>query len=76
MPSSFYPRTAKPGWMAAESRIDAECIADLSKRGHRIVQSGPWEHGRVMAVTRNPDSGLCEAASSPRSGIAYSIVLP
>lgn len=76
MPSSFYPRTAKPGWLAAESRIDAESIAGLSKRGHRIVQSGPWEHGRVMAVTHNPESGLCEAASSPRGSVAYSIVLP
>jgi gamma-glutamyltranspeptidase/glutathione hydrolase len=76
MPSSFYPRTAQPGWLGAESRLPAETIAGLAERGHRVLRSGAWEHGRVMAVTHRPDTGQCEAASSPRSVVAYSIVLP
>jgi gamma-glutamyltranspeptidase/glutathione hydrolase len=76
MPSSFFPRTAQPGWMAAEARIEAAVIAELAQRGHLVAQSGAWEHGRVMAVAHHPETGLCEAASSPRSQIAYSAVLP
>ncbi len=76
MPSSFYPRTAQPGWLGAEARLPAESIAGLVERGHRVTRSGPWEHGRVMAVTHHSESGQCEAASSPRSVVAYSVVLP
>ncbi len=76
LPSSFYPRTAQPGWVAVEARIPAEVVAGLERRGHRIARSGPWEHGRVMAVARDPGSGLCEAAASPRSRVAYAAALP
>ena len=51
-------------------------IRELERRGHRIRRSGPWDHGRVLAVARNPGSGLCEAAASPRSGVAYAVALP
>ncbi len=76
MPDSFYPRVAQPGVVGAEARIDRETIEGLSRRGHIVRASGAWEHGRVMAVTHDPVTGLCEAASSPRSGVAYSAVLP
>ncbi len=76
VPSSFYPRMALPGAVAAESRLPAESIASLQRRGHRITRSHAWEHGRVMAVSRDPRSGLCEAGASPRSEIAYAISLP
>ncbi len=76
LPSSFYPRLAQQGWMAAETRIGEDAIAELERRGHRVARSGPWEHGRVVAVARDPDSGLCEAAASPRSQVAYAGVLP
>ena len=76
MPSSFYPRQAQPGVVAAETRIPADVIAGLVKRGHRVQDSGPWAHGRVMAVTHDPARGLVEAAASPRSGTAYALALP
>ena len=47
----------------AEARLPADTIAELQRRGHRIARSGAWEHGRVMAVTRDPRSGLCEAGA-------------
>lgn len=76
VPSSFYPRLAQPGAVAAEARLPADSIASLLRLGHRVARSGPWEHGRVMAVGRHPRSGLCEAGASPRSSVAYAIALP
>ena len=76
VPSSFYPRLALPGAVAAEARLPADTVASLQARGHRVARSGAWEHGRVMAVARDPRSGLCEAAASPRSCVAYAISLP
>ncbi len=76
MPSSFFPRLAQPGVVAVEDRIPEETLAALEARGHQIVRSGPWHHGRVLAVTFDADSGLCEAAASPRFRIAYAAALP
>jgi gamma-glutamyltranspeptidase/glutathione hydrolase len=76
MPSSFYPRRARPGVVCAEDRLDADAIAGLAARGHRIERKGGWEHGRVMAVTHREDTGLFEAAASPRFAVAYALTLP
>ena len=75
VPSSFYPRVALLGAVAAEARLPADSIESLLHRGHRVARSGDWEHGRVMAVARDPKSGLCEAGASPRSTVAYAIAL-
>ena len=75
MPDSFYPRQAQPGVIAAESRIAGEVLVELERRGHRLRRSGPWEHGRVLAVARDPASGTCEAAASPRSAVAAAAAL-
>jgi gamma-glutamyltranspeptidase/glutathione hydrolase len=76
MPSSFYPRRARPGVVSVEDRLDADVIAGLAARGHRIERKGGWEHGRVMAVTHRVDTGLFEAAASPRFAVAYALALP
>ena len=76
MPSSFYPRQARPGVVSVEDRLDPGVVAELERRGHRIERKGGWEHGRVMAVTRRSDDGRCEAAASPRFSVAYAISLP
>ena len=75
-PSSFYPRLAQLGAVAAEDRIDPEVLAELEARGHEVSRSGPYTHGRVMAVTHDPETGLCEAGASPRGAVAYAIALP
>ena len=75
-PESFYPRLANPGLVDAETRIEEGVLADLERRGHRVRRSGAWRHGRVMAASYRPDDGLCEAAASPRSVVAYAIALP
>ncbi len=76
MPSSFYPRHAPPGVIGVEERIRPAVREDLAALGHRVCCSGPWSHGRGMAVTRDPEGGCPEAAASPRFQVAYAAVLP
>ncbi len=76
MPSSFYPRQARPGVISVEDRMPAETLAALEARGHRLARTGGWEHGRVMAVTQRSTDGRCEAAASSRGAVAYAIALP
>lgn len=76
MPSSFYPRRARPGVVSVESRFDPAVLRALEARGHRLDRKGPWEHGRVLAATVDPAGGPHEAAASPRFAIAYAIALP
>jgi gamma-glutamyltranspeptidase/glutathione hydrolase len=76
MPSSFFPHFAQPGTVAVEDRLAPDVLAALQARGHRIQKSGPWHHGRVMAVSVDTASGRCEAAASPRFQVAYAAALP
>jgi len=74
-PSSFYPRHAQPGVVAAEERIPPEVLAALEARGHRVRRADGWSHGRVMAAAFDPATGLCEAAASPRFQVAAAIAI-
>ncbi|MDJ0851833.1 MAG: gamma-glutamyltransferase [Myxococcota bacterium] len=76
MPSSFYPRHAELGVVAVEDRLDSAVQAELARRGHRLRSSGPWGHGRVLAVRSDPAGGPLEAAASPRFQVAWAAVLP
>lgn len=70
-PSSFYPRTWQPGRLMVESRFGAERIAELSRRGHRVIDAGPWALGRLSAVSRDPESGVLRAAANARGAQGY-----
>ena len=70
-PSSFAPHDAHPGRVHAESRVEPSVISELRRRGHEVVEGGPWSLGRICAVGRDPDSGFISAAASPRGGNAY-----
>jgi gamma-glutamyltranspeptidase/glutathione hydrolase len=76
MPSSFWPRRARPGVVSVESRFDPAVLHALETRGHRLDRKGAWEHGRVLAAAVDPSGGPNEAAASPRFAIAYAIALP
>ena len=56
-PSSFYPRSAYPGRMFAESRIPREVIAELERRGHEVVMTDAWANGKVMGIRYDKDRG-------------------
>ena len=75
-PSSFFPRRAQPGVVAAEERISPQVLRELQARGHRVRRAGAWSHGRVLAASFDPDTGRCKAAASPRFQVASAIALP
>ncbi len=73
-PSSFYPRTARPGVLLVEDRIDASVPVELRRRGHRVQLVGPWTLGRLSAVARDadfPGPGFLRAAANPRGMQGY-----
>jgi gamma-glutamyltranspeptidase/glutathione hydrolase len=51
-PSSFWPRTARPGVLVVEGRVPKKTVEELQRRGH-IVETGPdWSEGRLTAASR------------------------
>lgn len=72
-PSSFYPRKAFPGRMVAEGRIDAETIADLERRGHRVDLTGGWEAGKAMGIHYDGARGVISGGATSRRQIAYAL---
>ncbi|MFI6480482.1 gamma-glutamyltransferase family protein [Nonomuraea sp. NPDC050663] len=70
-PSSFFPRTAQPGVMQVEERLDPAVVAELRRRGHEVEVLGPWSLGRLSAVAR--DGGFLKAAANPRGAQGYAV---
>jgi gamma-glutamyltranspeptidase/glutathione hydrolase len=68
-PSSFWPRTARPGIVVVEGRMPASTIDSLKRRGHRVEVGDPWSEGRLTAAAR--DGGRRLAAANPRGMQAY-----
>jgi gamma-glutamyltranspeptidase/glutathione hydrolase len=76
LPSSFYPRTFRPGVVKAESRLPAATIEALAARGHRMEVVGDWDLGRMAAVGRDEQADgtvLLKAAAHPRFQEAYAV---
>jgi gamma-glutamyltranspeptidase/glutathione hydrolase len=68
-PSSFWPRTARPGMLVVESRVPKKTVDELKRRGH-IVETGPdWSEGRLTAASR--DGWRRRAAANPRGMQGY-----
>lgn len=70
-PSSFYPRATAPGSCTVESRIGADVIAGLERRGHDVTVGDPWSEGRLCAVARDPETGVLSAGANPRGMQGY-----
>ena len=51
-------------------RIPPEVRDELIARGHKLSVDGPWSHGQVTAVAREPN-GVLSGAASPRGRVAY-----
>ena len=71
MPSSFYPRQARPGSLLAEDRFPPDVLDDLSRRGHDVQAVDGWSLGRLSAVAR--DGGWLRAAANPRGSQGYAV---
>jgi len=72
MPSSFHPREAYPNQLVVEAELGADAIASLRRRGHSVIEAGPWTLGRVSAVSRGAD-GFLRAGADPRAMQAYAV---
>ena len=75
MPSSFYPRAAKPGLVVLEGRFPEETRAYLAQRGHRLTVGEPWSEGRLSACAREetPEGRVLKAAANPRGMQGYAV---
>jgi gamma-glutamyltranspeptidase / glutathione hydrolase len=75
MPSSFYPRGAKPGSLVLEGRFPAETAEKLRRRGHAVSMGEDWSEGRLSAaaVERGPDGTVLKAAANPRGMQGYAV---
>lgn len=72
VPSSFYPRSGRPGELVAESSLGTDALDELRARGHRVVEAPAWSLGRVTAVGVERD-GTLTAGADPRKGQAYAV---
>ncbi|WP_128434176.1 gamma-glutamyltransferase family protein [Streptomyces cyaneus] len=72
-PGSFYPRGMRPGSVTVESRMDAEVVEELRRRGHDVTVGDAWSEGRLCAVARDPETGVLSAAANPRGMQGYAV---
>jgi gamma-glutamyltranspeptidase/glutathione hydrolase len=68
-PSSFWPRTARPGVLVLEGRVPAETVAELRQRGHEVEVGEAWSEGRLTAASR--EDPWRKAAANPRGMQGY-----
>jgi len=68
-PISFWPRTARPGVLAVESRVGKDTISELRARGHEIEVGAAWSEGRLTAASRMGKRR--RAAANPRGMQGY-----
>ncbi|MFE1883536.1 gamma-glutamyltransferase family protein [Streptomyces diastatochromogenes] len=72
-PSSFHPRGRRPGSVTVESRMDADVVEELRRRGHDVTVGPGWSEGRLCAVARDPETGVLSAAANPRGMQGYAV---
>ena len=68
-PSSFWPRTARPGVLVLEGRISDSTTKELHKRGHEIEIGSEWSEGRLTAASCVGERR--RAAANPRGMQGY-----
>jgi gamma-glutamyltranspeptidase/glutathione hydrolase len=68
-PSSFWPRTSRPGIIVVEERVPQATIDELRRRGHVVEVGGAWSEGRLTAASR--EGPRRRAAANPRGMQAY-----
>jgi gamma-glutamyltranspeptidase/glutathione hydrolase len=68
-PSSFWPRTARPGVLVLEGRVPDETARELRRRGHEVEMNDDWSEGRLTAASR--EDPWRKAAANPRGMQGY-----
>jgi gamma-glutamyltranspeptidase/glutathione hydrolase len=70
-PSSFWPRTSRPGVVVVEDRVPSESVDELRARGHIVEVGASWSEGRLTAASR--DGVRRKAAANPRGMQGYAV---
>jgi len=75
MTSSFWPRHARPGVLALESRFPEATVEALKRRGHQVEVGEAWSEGRLSAcaVEADGDARILKAGSNPRGMQGYAV---
>jgi gamma-glutamyltranspeptidase / glutathione hydrolase len=75
MPSSFWPRLAKPGFLALEGRFPPATVRALKARGHAVHVGEDWSEGRLSACAaeRTPEGVVLKAGANPRGMQGYAV---
>jgi gamma-glutamyltranspeptidase / glutathione hydrolase len=75
MPSSFWPRMAKPGYLALEGRFPDATVRSLKARGHEVHVGEDWSEGRLSACAaeRTPEGVVLKAGANPRGMQGYAV---
>ncbi|HEX8662874.1 MAG TPA: gamma-glutamyltransferase, partial [Beijerinckiaceae bacterium] len=68
-PSSFWPRTSRPGVVVVEGRVPKATVDELRRRGHIVEIGEDWSEGRLTAASR--DGRRRRAAANPRGMQGY-----
>ena len=73
MPSSFWPRAARPGVVVVEARFAASVRDSLAARGHMVETGEEWSEGRlcVAAIEHRDEGTILKAAANPRGMQGY-----
>jgi gamma-glutamyltranspeptidase len=59
--------------MVAENRIPPDVIKALEARGHEVVVTEGWVHGKCMAIRLDRERGIILGGVSPRGKIGYAL---
>ncbi len=75
MPSSFWPREAKPGVVVLEGRTTPATQTGMRARGHAVQVGEDWSEGRLSAcaMERTPDGVILKAGANPRGMQGYAV---
>jgi gamma-glutamyltranspeptidase/glutathione hydrolase len=66
-PAFFAPHDHFPNRIRVEPLVGETTLRDLAARGHDIDVGPDWSEGHLLAVARDPESGILEAGCDPRS---------
>jgi gamma-glutamyltranspeptidase/glutathione hydrolase len=72
-PGSFWPHAVRPGEVSVEPGIPGSVVEGLRDKGHKIVMSKPWSHGRCHAIRYDTKTKVIHGGASPRTGEPYAI---
>ncbi len=66
VPGFFAPHERFPNRINIEPRVGESVIKGLASRGHEIERVPDWTEGFLLAIERDPQTGVLEAGYDPR----------